>query len=64
MFQDIVKNLRDNWNYLKNVNENILKKPSVTSIEVKKGDFLNAYLYKDLMILNKFNLYQNNKLYN
>lgn len=35
--QDIVKNLRDNWNYLKTSNEDVLKKPSVTSIEVKKG---------------------------
>ncbi|XP_026807467.1 dystrophin-like [Rhopalosiphum maidis] len=36
--QDIVKNLRDNWNYLKNINENILKKPSITSIEIKKAE--------------------------
>ncbi|XP_050057098.1 dystrophin, isoforms A/C/F/G/H isoform X3 [Aphis gossypii] len=36
--QDIVKNLRDNWNYLQNLNENILKEPSVTSIEIKKAE--------------------------
>ncbi|XP_025206146.1 dystrophin, isoforms A/C/F/G/H-like [Melanaphis sacchari] len=36
--QDIVKNLRDNWNYLRCINESILKKPSVTSIEVKKAE--------------------------
>lgn len=38
--QDIVKHLRDNWNNLKLANENFLKKPSVTSIEIKKGEFL------------------------
>ncbi|XP_050442847.1 dystrophin-like isoform X2 [Adelges cooleyi] len=36
--QDIVKNLRDNWVYLKSVNEDIMKKPLVTSVEVKKGE--------------------------
>lgn len=35
--QEIVKSLRYDWNYVKNTNENILKKPLVTSIEVKKG---------------------------
>ncbi|XP_022178731.1 dystrophin, isoforms A/C/F/G/H-like isoform X1 [Myzus persicae] len=36
--QDKVKNLRDNWDDLKNINESILKKPSITSIEVKKAE--------------------------
>lgn len=43
--QDIVKNLRDNWNSVKNANEDILKKSSVTSIEVKKGKIFQKFYY-------------------
>ncbi|VVC26815.1 Hypothetical protein CINCED_3A012694 [Cinara cedri] len=40
--QDIVKNLRDNWNYLKNANGDFLKKPSVKSMEIKKEENLRS----------------------
>lgn len=51
--QDIVKHLRDNWNHLKHANEEFLKKPLVTSIEIKKG---NSLYHIKLRPTNNFNI--------